>query len=335
MTPPEPNDERVVPQGNLVREVIEELVRRWRALILLPSAVAVLAFALSFVFTPRFEAISVFAPAQSSTPNLPASIQSIAAQFGFAIPSSGYSVYYFAQVVQSRSVLEAVLRDTLRADGETIAVLDLVGASGSTPQEVLESGIETIQDRLDVRTDDQANLVTVRAQASSPHLAEALGRSVLTALDSVINTSQRTGGSYERRFAEAQADSARNALRVAEDQLRDFYKANRSIESSPTLQVEEGRLRRQIQVLQDVYLALVNQEEAAKLQEARNTPAISMVQQPLASAEKVWPRRAVWAVFGFIATVLAVAGWVYVIIPALRDSDLARRPGVWQRLMSS
>ena len=234
-------------EGNLVRHVVEQLVRRWRALILLPCVVAAVTVGSSFLFTSRFEAIAVFAPAQSSTPNLPASLQSIAAQFGFALPSSGYSVYYFAQVIQSRSVLEAVAQDTLRADGDTLAVMDLLGASGNTLDERLESAVKTLEDRIDVRTDDQANLVTVRAQAPSIHLAEALGRSALSALDSVINVSQRTGGSYERRFAEGQADSAREALRAAEDQLRDFYKANRSIESSPTLQVEEGRLRRQIQ----------------------------------------------------------------------------------------
>ena len=320
--------------GNLIRAAVEELTRRWRLLLLVPMATAVVMVALTFLFQSRFEATTVFAPAQSSAPNLPASLQSVAAQFGFALPSSGYSVYYYAQLVQSRSVLEIVARDTLRSDGRSVAVMDLLDASGSTPERRLEDAVKTLEDRIDVRTDDQSNLVTVRSEAPSPHLAEALGRSALTALDSVINTSQRTGGSYERRFAEAQADSARAALRAAEDELRDFYKANRSIESSPTLQVEEGRLRRQIQVLQDVYLALMNQQESAKLQEARNTPAIALVQPPLASAKKVWPRRSVWALFGFIGAFLVVAGWLYAMVPALRDSALAKQPGVWQRLLS-
>ncbi len=320
--------------GNLIRAAVEELIGRWRLLVLPPLATAVVTVALTFLLQSRFEAVTVFAPAQSSTQSLPASLQSVAAQFGFALPSSGYSVYYYAQVVQSRSVLEIVARDTLRTQRERVAVMDLLKATGNTPERQLEDAVKTLEDRIDVRTDDQANLVTVRAQAPSPHLAEALAASVLTALDSVINTSQRTGGSYERRFAEAQADSARASLRAAEDELRDFYKANRSIESSPTLQAEEGRLRRQIQVLQDVYVALVNQEQSAKLQEARNTPAIMTVQPPLASAKKVWPRRSVWALFGFIGALLVVTGWLYGMVPALRDSALAKRPGVWQRLLS-
>jgi len=318
----------------MIRAAAEELARRWRLLVGFPFATAVITVVLTFFVQSRFEAVSVFAPAQSSVQTLPASLQSVAAQFGFALPSSGYSVYYYAQVVQSRGVLEIVARDTLHVAGQAYPVMDLIEATGRTPERRLEAAVRTLEDRVEVRTDDQANLITIRTQAPSPSLAEALGQAVLGALDSVINTSQRTGGSYERRFAEAQADSARSALRTAEDQLRAFYEANRSIASSPTLQVEEGRLRRQIQVFQDVYLALVNQAESAKLQEARNTPAISLVQPPLASAKKVWPRRSVWALFGFITAFLVATAWVYVLIPALCDSVIARRPGFWQRLFS-
>ncbi len=320
--------------GNIIRAAGEELARRWRLLVLFPFAAAVITVLLTFFFQSRFEAVSVFAPAQSSAQTLPASLQSVAAQFGFALPSSGYSVYYYAQIVQSRGVLEIVARDTLHVDGQAVAVMNLVDATGRTPERRLEAAVKELEKRVDVRTDDQANLITIRTQAPSPHLAETLGEAVLGALDSVISTSQRTGGSYERRFAEAQADSARNALRTAEDQLRAFYEANRNIASSPTMQVEEGRLRRQIQVFQDVYLALVNQAESAKLQEARNTPAISLVQRPLASAKKVWPRRSVWALFGFISAFLVVAAWLYALAPALRDSPLAKRTGLWQRLLS-
>ena len=136
--------------GNLIRAAVEELTRRWRLLLLVPMATAVVMVALTFLFQSRFEATTVFAPAQSSAPNLPASLQSVAAQFGFALPSSGYSVYYYAQLVQSRSILEIVARDTLRADGRSVAVMDLLDATGSTPERRLEDAVKTLEDRIDV-----------------------------------------------------------------------------------------------------------------------------------------------------------------------------------------
>lgn len=331
--PPVPVDpQSPAPSVNVLRALVEELVRRRRSLIFFPIGIAVLSGALTLVVESRYEAVAVFAPAQSGSQSLPASLQSIASQFGFALPSSGYSVYYYSQVLQSRGVMEQVANDTLRADGQTVAVLDLLNVNGRTPARRLEAGLKALDDRLDVSTDDQANLVTVRVEAPSPALAEALGRSFLKTLDSVISASERTAGTYERMFQQKQADSARAELHSAEDELKSFYEQNRSIESSPTLQVQEARLRRQIQVLQDIYLALVNQVESAKLEEARNTPAIALIEPPLSNAKKVWPKTSVWGLFGLISALMVSTGWLYIGRPALEGSPVLQQSTLVRRL---
>jgi len=317
----------------IVRAALDEIARQWRYLLLFPFVAGVLAFGASFLITPRYAATTVFTPAQSSAQSLPASLSSIAAQFGFALPSSGYSVYYYAEVLDSRRVLAQVAKDTLRADGQTIAVMDMLGASGPTPERRLDDAIRILDRRMSTSTDDQANLVSVEVEGTSPALAEALGRATLGALDSVVVASQRTGGSYQRRFAEAEADSARNALHSAEDELRDFYRNNRSTASSPALQEEEGRLHRQIDVLQSVYVALVQQAESAKLDEARDTPSIDILQQPLASPRRVWPRRSVLVLFGMIGAGLLALFWLYLAVPALRGSATADGSRLVKRLI--
>jgi len=168
-------------------------------------------------------------------------------------------------------------------------------------------------------------LVTIAARAASPALAEALLNSVLAALNAATTASIQRGGSAARRFAESQADSALRALRAAEDRLRDFYLANRTVAGSPALQFEEARLRRDIQIRQDLYLALVNQAEAAKLQEGRNTPAIALVQPPQASAEAVYPKPEVWALMAAIGAFMMASGWIYLVAPLLGPS-LMKRP---------
>jgi uncharacterized protein involved in exopolysaccharide biosynthesis len=318
-------------QGNLIAEALEEVAGHWVRFLAVPFLTAVGAVAASFLVHPRFEAVAIFAPAEDASTTVPTSLQSIAGQFGIAIPSAGFSVYYFAQVLQSRAVLERVANDTLEEGSQRIAVTDLLEVGDETADRRLEKAVKALQKTLDVRSDDQAELVTVRTVGPSPALARSLAQSVLKALDSVSTMTQRTGGSYQRRFAQAQADTARQALVDAEDRLRAFYQSNRSIASSPTLQVEEGRLRRQIQIFQDVYLALVNQAEAAKLQEARNTPTISIIQPPLASARKVFPRRGVWALFALITAFMVVAGWTYIVAPALRTAPPGSALHHWQK----
>ncbi len=306
--------------SNPLRQALEELSQRWRVLIGLPLLASVAAGLISLLVPRQYEGVAIFSPAEDISSALPGNLQAIAAQFGVTAGGQGYSVYYFAQVAQSRAVLTLVAQDTLEGDGQRVPVLDLVDASGDRLEERVDDAVKELQDRMIVRTDDQSELVTIKARASSPTLAAALAGSIIEALNAVTTASIQRGGSAERRFAQGQADSARDALRAAENQLRDFYVANRNIAASPSLQVEEARLRRQIQIGQDLYLALINQAEAAKLREVKNTPAIAVVQPPQASVEKVWPKASVWAIMAAIGAFTVVVGWLYVLYPILPPS---------------
>src|SRR6266513_1900609 len=303
--------------ANPVQQAIIEVVRRWRALLGLPLLCAALGAALALILPKQYEGVTIFTPSQQITSSLPSNLQAIASQFGINAQSNGYSVYFFAQVLRSREALKHVVVDTLSIDDRRVAVLDLLDASGDTPEERIEDGIKSLPDYVTIRTDDQSNLVTLRVLAPSPETAQALVQSFLRAVNTITMASLNTGGSFDWLFAQAQADSAQQALRRAEDALRDFYRANRNFASSPTLQTEEARLQREIQIRRDVYLTLVQQAEAAKLQAVRNTPAITIVQPPQASLEKASPKASLWAIMAAIGAFTFVVGWIYFLYPIL------------------
>lgn len=308
---------------NPVQQAIIEVVRRRRALLGLPLLCAVLGAGLALILPKEYEGVTIFTPSQQVTPNLPSNLQAIAAQFGINAQNNGYSVYFFAQVLGSREALKHVVSDTLSINGHRLAVLDLLDASGDTPEDRLEDGIKSLPDYTTIRTDDQSNLVTLRVLAPSPETAEALVQSFLRAVNVITMASLNAGGSFEWRFAQTQADSAREVLRRAENSLRDFYVANRTLASSPTLQTEEARLQREIQIRHDVYLTLVQQAEAAKLQAVRNTPAITIVQPPQASVEKASPKASLWALMAAIGAFTVVVAWIYFLNPILPQPFLA------------
>jgi len=312
---------------NPLRDTLHELVHRWKALVGIPLTAGVIAVVGSFLVPNEYEGVAIFSPAEDVSSSLPGNLASIAAQFGVNAPTAGYNVYYFAQVSRSRETLRLVALDTIEVGGERLAVLDLMRVGPGSAEERVDRAIVELTDVIRVRTDDQAELVTLRARARTPALATALVISALDALNAVTTASIQRSGSAERRFAMAQADSARQALREAEDGLRDFYLANRSIAASPTLQAEEARLRRQIQIRQDLYITLVNQAEAAKLREIKNTPAIAVVQPPQASSNKVRPRRAVWAASAIIGAFLCALAWLYAIRPLLPSTDIRAPSG--------
>jgi len=314
------------PEPHPLEAVALELTRHWRMLVGLPTLAALLGGAIALFASRKYDGVTVFGPSQQVGSKLPSNLLSIASSFGIATQEGGYSVYYFAQILQSREALKLVANDTLMVEGTPIGVLDVLRVSGGSAEKRLERGIRALRKRLTVRTDDQAKLVTVHVLGPSPATATALAESFLRAVNTIAMASVTSGGSFEWRFAQAQADSALGALRTAEDALRDFSMANRSIASSPTLQIQEARLRREIEIERDIYLTLVQQAEAAKLQAARNTPAISIVQPPQASVEVASPKRSVWALTGALAALTIVLGWLYVVEPILP----ARIRGSWR-----
>ena len=78
---------------------------------------------------------------------------------------------------------------------------------------------------------------------------------------------------------EAQAGEAERALREAEDRLQGFLQRNRVI-SSPDLGFEHDRLQRQVTLRQQVYTSLVQNQEEARIREVRDTPVITVLENP-------------------------------------------------------
>jgi uncharacterized protein involved in exopolysaccharide biosynthesis len=74
-----------------------------------------------------------------------------------------------------------------------------------------------------------------------------------------------------RRFVEVQVAETEGELHNAEDSLREFRTRNRRTDT-PELQFEDGRLQRQVQIQQDLYISLRQQYESARIQEVQQYP---------------------------------------------------------------
>jgi uncharacterized protein involved in exopolysaccharide biosynthesis len=84
----------------------------------------------------------------------------------------------------------------------------------------------------------------------------------------------------ERRFMEGRLDEARAELRTAEDRLQNFLQRNRDFRNSPELTFQQDRLARDVQMRQQVYTSLAQAYEQARIEEVRDTPVITVVEQP-------------------------------------------------------
>ena len=113
----------------------------------------------------------------------------------------------------------------------------------------------------------------------------------------------------EREFLEGRLTEVRRELSQAEDSLARFSRRNRRLADSPELQVEQERLQRQVTLRQQVYLTLAQNFEAAKLEEVRSTPLISVIDQPDVFVEPLLRHTLLKVLAAFLVATVLVAGF--------------------------
>jgi uncharacterized protein involved in exopolysaccharide biosynthesis len=84
----------------------------------------------------------------------------------------------------------------------------------------------------------------------------------------------------ERRFIGDRVDSARDSLHAAETDLQLFLESNRQWENAPLLIFQHDRLQREVMLYQSVLTTLVQSYEQASITEVRDTPVITVLQEP-------------------------------------------------------
>ena len=137
--------------------------------------------------------------------------------------------------------------------------------------------------------------MTVRALTAE--LAPQIANNILSEINTFnLNRRQQRAGA-ERAFIEKRQAEALGELREAEGNLQAFLLQNRDFRS-PTLQIENSRLTRTVEMRQSVYTSLATAYEQAKIEEVRDLPVITVLappEVPLVAASKNGVRKVMMA----------------------------------------
>ena len=188
----------------------------------------------------------------------------------------------YVQVLQTRSVLEAIALDTITVaedGGQRVLVMDELEAAGETPAERMEDAVQTLREIVRAEGDDEIGAVSVRVVTPKPSVSHALALRALQAVNDFNLKTRKSQASAERVFVEQQALEAAVALRAAEQKLLEFMERNVST-ISPRLTVEHNRLQREVDLRQQVLTSLEEAREQARSREVRDTPVITLLESP-------------------------------------------------------
>jgi len=249
---------------------------------------------LSFVFFVVTAVFTVLKPVTytSSVSFVPQAAESsagglagLASQFGFNIPMGkpGQSPEFYVGLIHSRQLLTAVAESDFRvSSADEPQTRDLSEWYGVRTDDEARRRLATVQelrDRIATRI-GREGIVGISVRDGEPELAAAITARMLQLLNEFNLHTRQSEAAAEREFIEDRLDAVGEDLVEAEDRLETFLRSNRQYERSPELSFEYGRLNRDVSLKQQVATTLAQAYEQARIDEVRNTPVITVIDQP-------------------------------------------------------
>jgi len=293
--------------------LLTPVVRRWRLMVTVPFAFAVIAAAYSLLTPSIYTASTTFTPEASGGQSLAAtlgSLSSLTGQFGLA-PTIGANASpdFFASVLRSRELLVSTLHTEFRdpATGTPRRLLDLLEIHAPNDAQALALGVTRLGEVTSTAVDRRTGIVTLSTRLRDPKLGADVANRMVQLLND-FNLRQRQSQSREqKRFAADRLAQAEGELRQAEQVLQRFLERNRTYRGSPLLEFEHDRLARLVELKQQVYVALSKSLEDARIAEVRDTPVLTIIDPATPPARRSSPKRRLLVLIAALAGIV-VAG---------------------------
>ncbi len=258
--------------------VVAILVRHRRWVVGTALVLAGLGAAVSLLKGRNYTSVSAFIAQSKRGPAL----SGLAAQLGVSVSGAeaSQSPQFYADFVRSRQVLGA-MADTRFPDaaGGMIDLAPLLGIAKKDSALTRERVIAELGRRVAASVNTRTGVVRVTTRMPTGELARAVNARLLDLLNEFNLRTRQSQASAERAFTDRRLAEARQELRAAEDEFQVFLQRNRDYRSSPQLVFAADRLQRAVAVRQQVVSTLAEAYEQARIEEVRDTPAITVVEQ--------------------------------------------------------
>ena len=236
---------------------------------------------------------------------------------------------FYADLVTSDLVVQGAVDSSYRyQSGNKVVSGNLVTifrSPGKTPALRRHNAIVRLKKMIAARVTPKTGVITVSATTEDPRLAPLIVARLISEVNRINVLSRQNQAGGEREFTGRRVVEAAQELRVAEDRLQDFLQTNRAYNSAPQTALEQDRLARNVAMRQSIYTTVAQAYEQAKIQEARDTPGLRVVEPatvPVVPNPRGLGQAAILGLFLGLIVALCISLWAeYLNDVASRDPE--------------
>ncbi|HEY8259122.1 MAG TPA: hypothetical protein VIG08_15805 [Gemmatimonadales bacterium] len=219
-------------------------------------------------------------------PNAVSNLTGLASQLGLTMPTTDatQTPAFYVDLLKTREILRHTVTHRYPASflpsGKTIDLVEAFQVKADTPDIAAGRAMDKLDDRMTVISSPRTGVISLSVTLRDPVLAQAVTQQLLNEVNTFNLESRQSQAGAERRFVEQRLDELKDTLRAAEDRLQAFMQRNRDYVNSPQLTFEQQRLARDVNMQQEMVTTLAQTFEQAKIEEVRDTPVITIIDQP-------------------------------------------------------
>ncbi len=300
---------------------VRDLVLRWsqltwasRKLVIQVTLISTaLALGISLLMHNSYKSVAVLIPDTSEDKALGLTgIADLASAAGINLGTAEPEKLYPA-VIASETVLREVIYTKYKSEkfDSTVNLIQYWGLDEGSPTLDFEAALKIMTKILDIDYDKLTDIVTLTLWMPEPQLSADVLNNVVAQLDDFYKTKRVTSATQQRQWIEKRLAQVKVELKAAEDSLRYFLLANRTL-VSPDLQIQNGRIQREVDIHSTEYVSLAGQLETVKIQEIKATPVITVMDRARAAGKKDKPHRLLITLACFILSIFGSTTYVYV-----------------------
>jgi len=294
---------------------IAGILHRWRIIPAVTIGAILIGFAATLIIPPVYRANASFVANSSSNSKLQGGGSSNGALGGLISQLGGSyggdpseSPNFYVELLTSRELLTRLLQSRFpnpRTENprDSASLLTILRIRKADPQAQMELAVKNMTKSIGAGLDAKTNLVWFSVDAQYPELTAQIANRLIDLVSTFNRETRVSRAKSKRAFLQMRHDSARTALRDAEERQRFFYEQNRGLILAPSLKFEEQRIRRDVDLASDLYINLDRQLEVARIDEINDAALITVIDSAVPPRKARWPR---YGVMLFTATLLGM-----------------------------